>query len=246
MVAGDEFGAARKGHPILVVRSLYGLKTSGAAWRAHFAEALGALGFTSSLADPDVWYKAAAKPCGFEYYGYILVYVDVLLTVSYEPAAIMHFIEKSFRLKDGFESPKRYLGATISKWRLPGDENACHWGISAEEYIKHAIANVELELSKHGRCLKGRYSTSMTPGYRPELDYSPFLDDDGTSYYMELIGILWWMVELGRIDIMIDVSLLSSYMMQPRMGHIDQIFHIFRYLKRNKVATLIFDEQRIC
>jgi hypothetical protein len=62
---------------------------------------------------------------------------------------------------------------------------------------------------------------------------------------MELIGILRWAVELGRIDIMVDVSLLSSYSMQPRMGHLDQVFHIFGYLKRNKRATIIFDEQRV-
>jgi len=58
---------------------------------------------------------------------------------------------------------------------------------------------------------------------------------------MELIGILRWIVELGRIDIMVDVSLLSSYTMQPRIGHLDQAFHIFGYLTRNKRATIVFD-----
>jgi hypothetical protein len=64
-------------------------------------------------------------------------------------------------------------------------------------------------------------------------------------YYMELIGILRWAVELRRIDIMIHVSLMSSYTMQPRHGHLDQVFHIFGYLKRNKRASIIFDEQRV-
>jgi hypothetical protein len=31
------------------------------------------LGFTSCLADPDVWFRAAKKPDGYEYYEYILV-----------------------------------------------------------------------------------------------------------------------------------------------------------------------------
>jgi hypothetical protein len=62
---------------------------------------------------------------------------------------------------------------------------------------------------------------------------------------MELIGILRWAVELGRIDIMIDVSLLSSYTMQPRIRHLDQAFHIFGYLKRNRRSTIVFDEQRV-
>jgi hypothetical protein len=32
-IAGDEFGASRKGQVVLIVKALYGLKTSGAAWR---------------------------------------------------------------------------------------------------------------------------------------------------------------------------------------------------------------------
>ncbi len=80
----------------------------------------------------------------------------------------------------------------------------------------------------------------MTSNYRPELDYSPFLHDKPAQYYMELIGILRWIAELGRMDIMVDVSMLSSFTMQPRIGHLDQVFHIFGYLKRNKRATLIF------
>lgn len=33
--------------------------------------------------------------------------------------------------------------------------------------------------------------------------------------------------------------------MQPRMGHLDQAFHIFGYLKRNKRATLTFDASTV-
>ncbi len=85
--------------------------------------------------------------------------------------------------------------------------------------------NVEMELAREDKRLQGRYSTPMTANYRPELDYSPFLSENAAIYYMELIGILRWAIELGRIDIMVDVSLLSSYSMQPRMGHLDQVFH---------------------
>jgi len=111
--------------------------------------------------------------------------------------------------------------------------------------VKQAIANVKAELEKHGRRLCGRFSTPMTANYRPELAFSPHLTDGGINYYMELIGILRWVVELGRLDIMIDVSLLSSYSMQPRQGHLDQVFHIFGYLKHNKRETIVFDESYV-
>jgi hypothetical protein len=157
----------------------------------------------------------------------------------------MSILAKCFRLKDGYAEPTRYLGATIRKWRLLDDEEPVHWGHSAEEYVKQAIANVEAELIKEGKQLQGRYITPMSPNYRPELDYSPFLNDRPAQYYMELIGILRWILELGRMDIMGYVSMLSSYTMQPRIGHLDQAFHIFGYLKRNKWAALIFDESCI-
>jgi hypothetical protein len=104
---------------------------------------------------------------------------------------------------------------------------------------------VEQELNATGKQLNGRYSTPMSANYRPELDYSPFLADSSVNYYMELIGILRWIVELGRVDIMVDISLLSSYCMQPQRGHLDQVFHIFGYLKRNKRATFMFDESYV-
>jgi len=244
-VAGDEFGAALRGKNVIIIKALYGLKSSGAAWRAHFAQVLHDLGYIPSLADPDVWLRAESKDTGFKYYAYVLVYVDDILVISGKPQETMASLAKLFRLKDGFASPDRYLGATIKRWRIHGDDQPRHWGHSSEEYVKQAIANVEAELEKHGRRLCGRFSTPMTANYRPELDYSAHLTDGGINYYMELIGILRWIVELGRLDIMIDVSLLSSYSMQPRQGHLDQLFHIFGYLKRNKRATIVFDESYV-
>ncbi len=98
-IAGDEFGQSRKGQRVLIVKALYGLKTSGAAWRAHFAETLYSMGYQSSLANPDVWFKADSKPDGFAYYAYILVYVNDVLVISHQPEVPMKIITKSFRLR---------------------------------------------------------------------------------------------------------------------------------------------------
>ena len=46
---------------MLVVRALYGLKSSGASWRQIFAQTLRDLGYVSSKADPDVWLKTETK-----------------------------------------------------------------------------------------------------------------------------------------------------------------------------------------
>ena len=48
-----EFGSL-EGHTFIVIKALYGLKNSGAAFRAHPAEQLDAINFKSSIADPDI------------------------------------------------------------------------------------------------------------------------------------------------------------------------------------------------
>ena len=71
--AGPEFGE-HNGAVILIVRALYGLKSNGAAWRAHFAQSLRDLGYESCVGgDPDVWRKPTVKSDGTKYYEYIVV-----------------------------------------------------------------------------------------------------------------------------------------------------------------------------
>ncbi|KAI2502898.1 Reverse transcriptase (RNA-dependent DNA polymerase) [Fragilaria crotonensis] len=53
-IAGLEFGADKVGRPVLIVRALYGLKSSGARWRDHMASTLREGGFVSCKGDPDV------------------------------------------------------------------------------------------------------------------------------------------------------------------------------------------------
>ena len=53
-------------------------------------------------------------------------------------------------------------------------------------------------------------------GYNPELDTTDECDADHTSRYQQLIGILRWDVELGRIGIQLEVALLSQYQVSLR------------------------------
>ena len=83
-VAGPEFGS-RRGQKMLIVRALYGLKSSGAAFRAFLAEALYDIGYTPSVADPELWLRPAIKEDGFKYWEYVLCYVDDILAISEKP-----------------------------------------------------------------------------------------------------------------------------------------------------------------
>jgi hypothetical protein len=49
-----------------------------------------------------------------------------------------------------------------------------------------------------------------------------------------------WMVELGRVDIATEISLLSSHLAYPREGHLDAAPHVMGYLKQKHNSQLIF------
>ena len=67
------------------------------------------------------------------------------------------------------------------------------------------------------------------------------LEEDEASYYHSLIGVLRWIVELGRVDINTEVSMLSSHLALPRIGHLEQLFHIFAYLKKKHNSEMVYD-----
>lgn len=65
---------------------MYGLRTSGASFRAFLAKSFSDLGFKPyTRADPDVWMHHAVKPNGFMYYEYFIAYVDDILLISHSP-----------------------------------------------------------------------------------------------------------------------------------------------------------------
>ena len=52
---------------------------------------------------------------------------------------------------------------------------------------------------------------------------------------------MMWMVELGRIDIAVEVSQISSFLAMPRQGHIVNALHIISYLKIKHNSRLVLD-----
>jgi hypothetical protein len=49
------------------------------------------------------------------------------------------------------------------------------------------------------------------------------------------------MVELGHIDIATKISLLSSHLAYPCVGHLEVALHVMGYLKQKHNTQLVFD-----
>jgi hypothetical protein len=78
-------------------------------------------------------------------------------------------------------------------------------------------------------------------GYKPDIDDSPELDYIRVNLYQSQIGILCWCMELGRIDIITEVSMLSTQFCFQSEGYLEAVFHVFAYLGLHHNAKAMFD-----
>ena len=187
--AGKAFGSD-EGSIMIIVRALYGLKTSGAAWRATFAQKLVEMGYRSSKADPYVWIRQAVKPNGFKYYELLLVYVDDIVCVSHQSEKTMDQIKELYRLKDdSIGPPTRYLGANIGKFQLNSGFEC--WSASTKDYVKSAVRNIEEVLAQDEipSKLRNRVDRPLPLSYRPKVDVSPLLDAKMTTRFQNGLGL---------------------------------------------------------
>ena len=243
-VLGQEFGDLQ-GRVAIVRKALYGLKSSGFSWRSTLARTLReGMEFVQCEGDMDVWRRPSIKSDGrTKYYEYLFVYTDDVIAISENPKAILDKLNTFYLLKpDSIKEPTTFLGATISKHRLDGDDYFT-WAIGSKDYLLEALRVVKQRISAKKYCLqlKSKVSATLPSGYKPELDSTPYVDDETGTLYMQLIGILRWLVELGRIDVATEVSMMSSYNAMPREGHFHAVLHIFAYLQNNIDYVLLMD-----
>ena len=241
----DQLGPEYSGRKAIIAKALYGLRSSGRSFRDYLALNLRELGFVSSKADPDLWMRSAKKPNGDKLYEYVISYVDDLVFQGINPNEFMEALGKRFTLKAGsVKEPDIYLGANVKKFRIPDsdDPDKVRWAFESSSYVKKAISDIERELEEADMRLMPNAKTPLASGYRPELDLSPELGSKQLNYYQGLIGILRWICELGRIDILMPVSMMSRYLVSARQGHLEQVFHIFAYLKHHPRSTMVFDD----
>jgi hypothetical protein len=242
VVCGKEFGEENEGRIALIRRALYGGKSAGRDYWLHMRSCMEYLKFTSCKADADVWMRPATRSNGTEYYEYVLLYVDDCLVVSENPEAILRQeLGKYFKLKEAsIGPPDIYLGGKMRQVVMENGVKA--WSFSSSQYVQEAVNNVYKYLME-----RNKKFPSKSPGaaikneYRPEVDQTDELSPTDAAYYQSLIGVLRWIVELGRVDICCEVSMLSSCLALPREGHLEQLFHIFAYLKGKHNTEMIFD-----
>jgi hypothetical protein len=181
----------------------------------HLCDCMCRLGFTSSCADPDVWFRLLKQKTGEQYYKYVLLYVDNVLVISKNAEKVLRTeIGEQWVLKpESIGPPSKYLGGLLRQVTLSNGMRA--WAFGLSQYVNSAVTNVYTHLQKRGEKLPYKAPTLISSGYWPEIDISPELSKADASFYQSLIGVLCWIVELGRIDIDMEVSMMSSHLALP-------------------------------
>jgi hypothetical protein len=242
-VLGPEF-VIDAGKSAIIVHALYGLKSAGAAFCARLALFMRQMGYTSCKADPDLWYEDETRPAdNFRYYAYILCYVNNILCLHHNPISVLNSINGYMPLKPSLVGdPDIYLGAKLKMTRL--ENGIWAWGLSPSKYVGQAVKNCAKHLTdklNNCFCLPQRADNPILYDYCPKLDLSEPLDPEYSSFYQHIIGVMRWMVELGRIDIATQVSLLSSHLAYPQEGHLETTLHIMSTLSQKHNTQLIFE-----
>ena len=199
----------------------------------HLRSCMEFLNFKSCLTNLDVWMRLAVKSDGNIYYEYVLLYVDDALVVSENAESILqNELGRYFQLKEeSIGLPMVYLCSRVCKVQL--ENGVWAWSFSSLQYVQSAVKNVEEYVGRPENShlkIPSKAETPCTMSYSPELDVSPKLTPRDSTYYQSLIGILRWVVEVRRINICLEVSMMLSHLAMSRKGHLDQVLHIFAYL----------------
>ena len=139
------------------------------------------------------------------------------------------------------EETEIYLGASLQKVLMSGD-TAC-WAMSLDKYVQADVTNIDERLSKTDHKIPSRYDTPMGTEYHPSEDVSSRLNGDGVKIYQELIRILCWAVEVSRVDILLEVSLLLYHLALMKSVHLQAVYRVFGYLKQVRKRQLYFDPE---
>ena len=106
------------------------------------------------------------------------------------------------------------------------------------------MENIKLKLAKSNCSLLSRCNTPMATTYYPSEEVKKEIYSEELQVYQELICIIHWAVEIGRVYILLEVSFLSSQLALPCEGHIQVIYRVFGYLKQVPKRKLYFDPRK--
>jgi len=211
--------AETEGKVLRLRKSLYGLKQSPRAWFDRFKCAMLAMGYKQCNGDHTLFYL-----CSKNRITILAVYVDDIIITGDDTLEVVRLKEnlrREFEIKD-LGQLRYFLGIEVV--RSPR-------GIvlSQRKYV--------LDLLDETGMLGCRSTTTpIEQNHKLGAESGHPVDKER---YQRLVGRLIYLCHT-RPDITYAVSVVSRYMHDPRSDHMDAVYRILRYLKKNPGKGLLF------
>jgi hypothetical protein len=208
-----------EGKVLRLKKSLYGLKQSPRAWFDRFKRAMLTMRYKQCNGDHTLFYLHSKGHITI-----LAVYVDDIIITgddAFEVERLKENLRKEFEIKD-LGQLRYFLGIEVVR-------SSRGIMLSQRKYV--------LDLLDETGMLRCRPTT--TPIEQNHKLCAESGHPINKERYQRLVGRLIYLCHT-RPDITYAVSVVSRYMHDPRSDHMDAVYRILRYLKRNPSKGLLF------
>ena len=216
------------GSPMLcqLIRSIYGLKQSGACWETRLRDELHKIGFENCVADPCIYRINDQEDANKEMF--LLVYVDDLCMATSSDeyrSEIWSRLTKVFDIKDA--GPLTWiLGTNVN---ISGGDIK----LSQELYIED-LTRTFLSTEKMGKI-------PTVPCDDEILGLTAAMEGESLHpLYRSAIGKLGWLTVMTRPDIAYATSVLARFNAGATQQHMNLVLKLIKYLYKTKHYKLCF------
>eukprot|EP00253_Pinus_taeda_P004278 PITA_04278 len=202
----------RRTHVCRLKKALYGLKQAPRAWYEIIDSYLMKLGFASSYADPNLYFKVEkAMPL------ILALYVDNLFLTGANPLIYQwkRELTSAFKMKD---LGLMHYFLDLEVWQKLGDIF-----LSQGKYIVKLLERCGMVESKS-------VSTLMELNFKKLCGSVAGLELANPSEYRQLVGALMFLVN-SQPDICLAINTLSQFMVEPHHVHLVATKNLIRYLR---------------
>ena len=268
---GDEWGED-KGKYAIIIKAIYGLVSSAYEYHNYVMAAMLEMGWTSSEAQPDIWIRKSGDKydrIGFyvddliltgsdpgdiieelgEYFTFKFIadpeeYLGAEIKQTETGLAlcsrryILNAIDTIERRRGaGGPASKEEKENWIRQYRYENDKNekesAQAWNTYMKERMKKVIKMADTPMIPTLQC------ENLSDGERE------FLGEKEKRIYQSHIGMLMWVVQLGRFDVGYAVSTLSGFNSSPQRGHQIAVDRVLGYLKKHTNKPIYVSPEEI-
>jgi hypothetical protein len=215
---------SRQSIVLWLIKAIYGLKQASLAWYRRLSSFLSTIGFTTSVAEPCVFWRQEPSPL------WIFSHVNDLFIFGNDPLFFQSQIEKEFKIK--------YMGD--ASFLLGMNLDCIETGIALHQsqYIQRKLVEFDAVDLPAASCPLNPKSCLHQALLSEQQQFQSL-----NINYRALIGSLNCLSILTRPDISYAVSKLSQFLERPGLPHFTAAMQVFRYLKGTMYRGLHFQRQ---